>query len=55
MSDEVLPFEIHHPDEQLDDLRSRLRNPRWPETRDRRRDLRNRGIREPRWASRRRR
>lgn len=31
MSDEVLPFEIHHPDEQLDDLRSRLRNTRWPE------------------------
>ncbi|MFV0317554.1 MAG: epoxide hydrolase family protein [Microthrixaceae bacterium] len=31
MSDEILPFTIHHPDEQLDDLRERIRNVRWPE------------------------
>lgn len=31
MSDEVLPFEIHHPDEQIEDLRKRLRHTRWPE------------------------
>lgn len=31
MSDEILPFRVHHSDEQLEDLRSRLRNTRWPE------------------------
>lgn len=31
MTDEILPFTIHHPDEQLEDLRSRLRGVRWPE------------------------
>lgn len=31
MSDEILPFTIHHPDEQLDDLRDRLHQVRWPD------------------------
>jgi pimeloyl-ACP methyl ester carboxylesterase len=31
VSDEIQPFEIHHPDDQLDDLRNRLRHTRWPE------------------------
>ncbi len=31
MSDLIQTFEIHHPDDQLDDLRSRLLNTRWPD------------------------
>lgn len=31
MTDEIQPFEIHHPEDQLDDLRERLRRTRWPE------------------------
>lgn len=31
MSDEILPFTIHVPDDDLDDLRRRLRTTRWPE------------------------
>ncbi len=31
MTDEIVPFKIHHSDEQLDDLRARIRNARWPE------------------------
>ena len=31
MSDEIQPFTIHHPEDQLDDLRNRLRRVRWPD------------------------
>lgn len=31
MSDEIQPFTIHHPDDQLEDLRNRLRHVRWPD------------------------
>lgn len=31
MSDAIEPFEVRHPEDQLEDLRQRLRNTRWPD------------------------
>lgn len=31
MNEAIQPFEVHHPEEQLDDLRERLRRTRWPD------------------------